>query len=1104
MSARLLIWLALSTFSLLTSATSIASDIYRHDIKVTITPAKHLIKVLDRIRLPDHAARELTFSLHRGLNPRSPNKSIEIFPLTKDTALVQQHFKLRLPPGINTFVLEYEGIIHHSLNAYGKDQARGFRDTLGLISTEGIYLDGASYWYPHFPDQKLLNFSLSVDLPKNWDAVSQGKRIQHEQSTRRSVVWDCLLPQQEIYLIAAQFTEYISRTNKATAMVFLRKPDENLANKYLETTHRYIQMYENLLAPYPYNKFALVENFWETGFGMPSFTLLGSKVIRLPFILHSSYPHEILHNWWGNGVYVDYSSGNWSEGLTAYLADHLIKEQQGQGTAYRQQSLQKYTDYAAEGHDFPLTQFRDRHSSASEAVGYGKALMLFHMLRQKLGDEIFVDGLREFYQQHVFKTASFDDLRIVLEQVSGKNLIDDFNQWVKRTGAPALQLSNAKNTPFESGYRLSFELSQTQDGEPYQLSVPLAITFQNRTPSYQTNVSMNKKQQTFDLILPAQPLRLDVDPEFDLFRKLARQEIPPALTQVFGSHKVTVILPTEVNSELDNAYRKFAKKIEKMGPGIVSILKDNELDHLPGDQSILLLGWENRWISAMPLSQYGVSFDQDEVEIGIKRFSRGEASTALTMGHGKDGEFSISLVSTDLPKALSGLARKLPHYHKYSFLVFTGSEPQNRLKGRWPIESSPMTVAFGGSTKRGQLKTRKPLAISPPIFDGNRMMDSIQFLSSDDLKGRGFGEPGLDLAAEYIAQQFQKAGLEPAGDSPGSYFQNWLGRGGDPERKVPLKNVVAVIPGTHPNQKTENVVVGAHYDHLGFGWPDVRENNYGKVHHGADDNASGIAVLLELARILNKVLKPDRNIVFVAFSGEEAGRQGSRYYIKHQKTYPIKNTSAMVNLDTVGRLGENKLLVLGAQSALEWPHIFRGIGYVTGIPIEIVAETLDSSDQISFQESGIPAIQLFSGVNLDYHRPTDTSEKIDPKGLIKVAKVAREAIEYLATREEPLTSNVPIRNNKQTNNPRKVSLGSIPDFTYKGKGYGLSGVIPDSPAAVAGLRKGDVILKMGGTNIHNVKDASKVLKSMQSGERLTINFLRKGETLTTQATLKSK
>ena len=204
-------------------------------------------------------------------------------------------------------------------------------------------------------------------------------------------------------------------------MVFLRAPDDALARQYLEATTGYLALYSSLIGPYPYGKWAAVENFWETGYGMPSFTLLGPKVIRFPFILHSSYPHEILHSWWGNGVFADAASGNWSEGLTAYLADHLVKEQRGEGAEYRQTTLQKYADYVLAGRDLPLTDFRSRHGSVTEAVGYGKSLMLFHMLRLELGDETFVAGLREFWGRMRFATASFADVRRAFEQASGKD-----------------------------------------------------------------------------------------------------------------------------------------------------------------------------------------------------------------------------------------------------------------------------------------------------------------------------------------------------------------------------------------------------------------------------------------------------------------------------------------------------------------------------------------------------------------------------------------------------------------------------------------------------------------------------------------------------------
>ena len=161
---------------------------------------------------------------------------------------------------------------------------------------------------------------------------------------------------------------------------------------------------------------------------MPSFTLLGSQIIRFPFIIYTSYPHEILHNWWGNGVYVDYREGNWSEGLTAYLSDHLVKVQQHQGAAYRRELLQKYADFVSGAKDFPLSEFTARESQASEAVGYGKALMFFHMLHRRLGDEAFVKALRLFYKDNVYKAADYDDLQRAFESVAHEDLTPIFRQ----------------------------------------------------------------------------------------------------------------------------------------------------------------------------------------------------------------------------------------------------------------------------------------------------------------------------------------------------------------------------------------------------------------------------------------------------------------------------------------------------------------------------------------------------------------------------------------------------------------------------------------------------------------------------------------------------
>ncbi len=328
------------------------------------------------------------------------------------------------------FTLRYSGVIDHPLEAAGAEQARGFQDSPGLITSDGVVLSGNTNWYPDF-GTGLMTFDLEVALPENWDAVSQGERTLHELKKKKTTVrWQSSEPQEEIYLVAAKFIEYDKPAGPAEAMAFLRTPDPGLAGKYLDATASYLALYDKLIGPYPYKKFALVENFWETGFGMPSFTLLGPKIIRLPFIINTSYPHEILHNWWGNSVFPEYEKGNWSEGLTAYLADHLMKEQQGGGAEYRLNTLQKYADYVLGNRDFPLTQFRSRHSSSSEAIGYGKSLMFFHMLRLELGDDVFKQGIRGFYTNYRFRSAGFDDLRTSFEAASGKDLAQEFEQWV--------------------------------------------------------------------------------------------------------------------------------------------------------------------------------------------------------------------------------------------------------------------------------------------------------------------------------------------------------------------------------------------------------------------------------------------------------------------------------------------------------------------------------------------------------------------------------------------------------------------------------------------------------------------------------------------------
>ncbi|MFQ5580267.1 MAG: M20/M25/M40 family metallo-hydrolase [Nitrospiria bacterium] len=1002
-----------------------------HEINVIMNPETHHLQVEDTITFPRSMFPDpegnFHFLIHRGLRPVSLTAGVKIIYEKEDpkplgfglsggggeVGVRLEHYTVKLPIGLRQFVMTYEGEINHPLISGGEGDSGGSSGTPGMISNEGVFLSGETFWYPWFYTD-LVTFSLDLTLPKGWNALSQGGRVGYTRDENDvRVRWVSREPQEEIYLVAGEWSEYLRQAGKVLAMVFLRTPDPELAQKYLEVTEQYLEMYEKLLGPYPYPKFALVENFWETGYGMPSFTLLGSKIIRFPFILHSSYPHEILHNWWGNGVYVDRETGNWSEGLTTYLADYLIQEQRGEGKTARHASLQKYTDYATEGKDFPLTDFQERYDTVSQAVGYGKTMAFFHMLRLKVGDEIFIEALRKFFHENKFRRASFTDLKQVFSRVSALDLDSEFEQWVTRSGAPTLHVSQAKAQRNEEGYVLTAKIRQKQKGEPYRLDIPLAVTLEGRKEAYQTTILLKDKAFDLSLQLPARPLRLDLDPEYDLFRRLDPEEAPPSISQMFGAKSVVILLPATARGRIRGAYQRLAQSWKTSLQGEVEIMWDNEVDTLPEDRAVWLLGWENRFQhkAMAQLRRYNLVMTSAMARIGRIQVPRRGHSLVLAARHPRNKSLALAWMAVDHPASLGSLARKIQHYGQYGYLAFKGKNPVNVVKGKWPVKRSPISVRVkqldGGKVRRwprGKLPSRRALAVLPPVISSTRMMKEIDFLTDPVLKGRGFSMPELDLVSDFIAKAFREANLKPAGDIEGSYIQIWREEGDGRGSEVPLKNVIGFLPGSRPEWSGQGIIVGAHYDHLGLGWLEGHEGNEGKIHPGADDNASGIAVLLELARTLAQEEPLERPVVFVAFAAGEVKRLGSKYYTAHPKPLQVDKIFGMLNIDMVGRLEKKDLIVYGTGSAREWTRLFRDAGFKAGVPVKTNSDEFGSSDQKSFLDAGIPAVQISSGISPDFHLPSDTTEKIDKAGLVKAVKVVREVVKDLAARSDPMTS----------------------------------------------------------------------------------------------------
>lgn len=1099
---------------------------FHHQMQIQLSPDTSEIRVQDRIQIPDQVRNakqpvQLEFFLHAGLTITDV-QGATIRTDGNQTALKSRpisirHYTVTLPPDQQTFMLQFNGKIHHALQGPGQEYSRSFGSTPGVISPEGVFLANSSAWYPQF-GAALVSFQLDIQLPAGWDVVSQGALLREQQTNAmQNTVWEEKQPQDDIYLVAGRYQRYTQSTGAVNALVYLRSADQALAQKYLDATAQYIAMYNKLIGPYPYNKFALVENFWESGYGMPSFTLLGSKVIRFPFILHSSYPHEILHNYWGNGVFVDYAKGNWAEGLTAYLADHLVNEQRGKGDEYRRDVLQKYADFVSKEKDFPIIRFVSRHSASSEAVGYGKTMMFFHMLRQELGDEAFTRVLRQFYKQFKFKQATFADLLATFNATTGQDFSQQFEQWVHRAGAPDLVLRHAETEPAAQGFKLTLTVEQTQAGNPYRLQVPLSVTLENDDMAVESHILVDQRTQTVVLEFANRPVRIDLDPHFDVFRRLDSREIPSALSQGFGAEKPLLILPAQEHPSILAAYRDLAMNWQKTQSSPLEVITDDQLQTLPANRTLWIMGWQNKFTGAVTqtLADRGVTHQNKQLQLDQNNYPQADHAVVLTTRQPSHADKTLLWVAASNPKAIAELANKLPHYRKYSYLVFKGDELVNIDKGQWPITQSPLSqpvrqkdgyvLHAAHTTHAGITKPRRALAELPPVFSASRMMADIHHLAHESYKGRELGTPELDEAATYIAKQFQQIGLLP-GDDSGSFFQTWQQDVGLPKGNITLRNVVGILPGTNPQLAGQSLIIGAHYDHLGTGWPDVRAAHQGKIHHGADDNASGVAVMLELARQVVGKWQPERTIIFVAFTGEEANLLGSRHYIRNNKNYPAEKIIAMLNLDTVGRLENNPVTIFGTGTARELVHVFRGAGFVTGIPVNAVQDDFGSSDQAAFIQAGIPAVQFFASAHEDYHAPGDTADKIDTAGLVKVAAILKEAAEYLANRIEPLavtlsSTPAPATESSKPKEKRTASLGTVPDFSYQGEGVRVDNTLPGSPAQQAGLQSGDILIQLAGQPVSDLASYAAILRTLKAGEKVELKYRRDGAVMVAEVVL---
>ncbi len=622
--------------------------------------------------------RELLFRLNRGLAVETGSGRLQRL----DADAQQVLYRLRAERPVRDVVLRYHGRPVFS----GRRGLGGMPQ--GDLSPGGVYLDDASAWYP-LTDQTISGARVDVRAPDGWQVLSQGRRSESEGRQR----WQSEQPAQALYLVGGPYHRHARRHGDITLAVWLLHDDPALAKRYLDLMGGYIDHYSALIGPYPYARFTVLENRWPTGLGMPSFTLLGGQVMRLPFIPYTSLPHEILHNWWGNGVWVDYRKGNWSEGLTAYLADHWMKTRRGKGAEYRLRALQRYSNYAARGRDMPLLDFVSRHDEASQSVGYSKSLMFFHMLRRALGDAGFEAGLRRLWQRHRYQAIGFEQ---ALRVITGDDpaLMRRFLPWLRRKGAPRLALSEVRLQTAGKGVRLSFRLSR-RGPEDAVLDVPVEITLADGSRRRE-QVRLDARARQVRLRLPGPPAVLRIDPDYDVLRYLDPREQPPALSLLLGGH-TWLVLPAQAPAEQRAAWQALAEAWRQRYPDL-KVTDDGHTAAIPPGDNRLILGWDNRALETGPLSDEGFVLSADRLRVAgegkqeARAFPRGRFAV-VRVNTRPDG-VAFGFIGATTPQTIRALARKLPHYGAYGVLAFDEQGAQNRFKATPANPHSPLVYRW--------------------------------------------------------------------------------------------------------------------------------------------------------------------------------------------------------------------------------------------------------------------------------------------------------------------------------------------------------------------------------------------------------------------------
>jgi len=658
---------------------SSVSQLTHHSLAIDLFPDVNRVEMTDTLYLPDGADELLLNRQYEIIGIHSPDRvldySIEPLENGSEESVLNRIIFTSGAPGPLTIVITAQGTFFESTESTTFSHENVGREISLTISDEGIYFSGSAGWYPLVGDSPAC-FRTTITSPETIECLTDGDLLSHEVSVSRlTSVWQTGHPTDGLILIGGSYHINSRETSGGkTVYTWFLSDDAQLTETYLSQSVRYLEMYSAMLSPYPYQRFTVVENFFPTGYGMPGWTLLGGNVIRLPFIPYTSLGHEILHNWWGNSVFVDNTLGNWCEGITVYQADYLYKMQRGaeEGRRYRKNALKQFTSYINSENDLPLVEFRERHNPATRAIGYGKSMMLFHMVEEQIGSAAFQLALQDVIKAYPYRRASFAAFIKAFSERSGRDLMPFFDCWLHQLGAAQLTLGDTE----WNGTILTLELLQSEPLFP--LSVPVRLT--TAAGTLDTTLEFSTARASFSIPV-ANLQQVEIDPDYHLFRFLLPAEMESSLEQAFAD-TTTFFIPGAGTS---------LETVTSFSEAITDGIEEDQI--LPYGSSLPEQGTCYLFNPTAIPQGINTHFPLTENQVVHQDKIYNLDETTLVLVEKRLVNESIQTVvfvfDRDDPESLG---RRLGNYGKYSWLVFQNG--RNSGKGYWPVTDSPLAHSW--------------------------------------------------------------------------------------------------------------------------------------------------------------------------------------------------------------------------------------------------------------------------------------------------------------------------------------------------------------------------------------------------------------------------